>query len=357
MIFQRRFSVFVCCFKCRLSRSQRIIQRFYLIVQRLVAVCNGFFQSFLRIIEIFLNLIYNGLKRSLSCFYLTFQIRLVALVGCLKCRLSSIKRIIQRFDLIVESLVAVCNGFFELCFGIIEILLNLIYCGLQCRLCRGDLPLQRGLIRFVCFLKCRLSSIQRITQCFELFIESLVAVFNGFFQRFFSLFQFFLQICQRLRGECPFRGQDQIFVHRRVKEVHKVPVIPANESTCILRSDRCFYAFTFIQHVGCVNLAVAVEVNRYNVLILADACYFAIVHTGFNVTCRVFAVAGHVTEEREFGFVGFVDFFNAAFGYHSTVDHTVVCTNGSIAVYRAAFSRRRAIFNPASVVQFDQTRF
>ena len=154
----------------------------------------------------------------------------------------------------------------------------------------------------------------------------------------------------RIRGDRPLSGQDQIFVHGRVKVVHKVPVVPANESTRILRRDRRFYGLAFLNYEGCVNLTVAVEVNRDYVLILADTGHFAIVHTGFNVTCRVFAVAGHVTEERDCRlFVGGVVFFrNAALGYHSTVDHTVVCTNRRIAVYRAAFSRRRAIFNHAS---------
>ena len=151
----------------------------------------------------------------------------------------------------------------------------------------------------------------------------------------------------RIRGDRPLSGQDQIFVHGRVKVVHKVPVVPANESTRILRRDRRFYGLAFLNYEGCVNLTVAVEVNRDYVLILADTGHFAIVHTGFNVTCRVFAVAGHVTEERGFGIV-YLEFFNAALGYHSTGDYTAVCPNRRIAVYRTAFSRRRAIFNHAS---------
>ena len=278
---------------------------------------------------------------------LPLQRGLIRFVCFLKCLLGSIQRIIQRFDLIVESLVAVCNGFVEVCFGIIEILLNLIYCGLQCGLCRGDLPLQRGLIGFVRCLQCRLCGIQRITQRFDLIIQRLVAVFNSLFQSFLSLFEFILQLRQRLRVECPFRSQYQIFVHGRFKVVHKVPVIPANESAYILRRDRHFYGLTFLNYEGCVNLAVAVEVNRDYVIILADTGHFAIVHTGFNVTGRVFTVAGHVTEERGFGIV-YLEFFNAALGYHSTGDYTAVCPNRRIAVYRTAFSRRRAIFNHAS---------
>ena len=179
-------------------------------------------------------------------------------------------------------------------------------------------------------------------------------------QSFLSLFEFILQLLQRIRVECPFRSQYQIFVHGRFKVVHKVPVIPANESAYILRRDRHFYGLTFLNYEGCVNLAVAVEVNRDYVLILADTGHFAIVHTGFDVTGRVLAVAGHVTEECDCRiFVGGVVIFrNTALGYHSTVDHTAVCTNGSIAVYRAAFSSRRAIFNQdAFAVYCNQTRF
>ena len=278
---------------------------------------------------------------------LSFQCGLIGFVRRFKCSLCGIQCIAQRFDLIVQRLVAVCNGFVEFCFGIIKILLHLIDPSLQGSLCGRNLSFQYGLIGFVRRFKCRLCGCQCIAQRFDLIVQRLVAVCNGFFQSFLDLFKFVLQLLQRIRGECPFRSQYQIFVHGRVKVVHKVPVIPANEGAYILRRDRHFYGLAFLNYEGCVNLAVAVEVNRDYVLILADTGHFAIVHTGFDVACRVFAVAGHVTEERGFGIV-YLEFFNAALGYHSTGDYTAVCPNRRIAVYRTAFSRRRAIFNHAS---------
>ena len=72
-----------------------------------------------------------SLKCGLCRGNLSSQIRLVAFVFCFQCRLGGSQRIVQCFDLIVQRLVAVCNGFVEVCFGVIEILLNLIYSGLK----------------------------------------------------------------------------------------------------------------------------------------------------------------------------------------------------------------------------------
>nr|DAO05213.1 MAG TPA: hypothetical protein [Caudoviricetes sp.] len=79
----------------------------------------------------FIQRIDCSLKCGLCRRNLSFQCGLIGFACCIKCRLGSSQRVAQCFDLIVQRLIAVCNGFVEFCFGIIKILLHLIYDGLK----------------------------------------------------------------------------------------------------------------------------------------------------------------------------------------------------------------------------------
>ena len=71
--FQYGLIGFACCIKCRLGSSQRVAQCFDLIVQRFVAVCNGFVEFCFGIIKILLHLIDCSLQCGLCRRNLSFQ--------------------------------------------------------------------------------------------------------------------------------------------------------------------------------------------------------------------------------------------------------------------------------------------